>query len=131
VVFATSEHVSTLLKLAPKVPCLKLVVIIGSIPVQSAKVYIEWGQSVGIRVQEWHDRTFFTHEQYLQNLTFSSVEAYGKAHLIEPIKPTPDTIASICYTSVSGISPLCQPLNSHRPLAREPPIGLKASALLG
>ncbi|EKM82807.1 hypothetical protein AGABI1DRAFT_82536 [Agaricus bisporus var. burnettii JB137-S8] len=82
VVFATSEHASTLLKLAPKVPCLKLVIIIDSVSVQSAKLFAEWGQSVGIRVLEWHE-----------------LEAYGKANLIEPIKPTPDTIASICYTS--------------------------------
>lgn len=34
------------------------------------------------------------------NESCSQVEAYGKANLIEPIKPTPDTVFSICYTSV-------------------------------
>jgi len=88
VVFSTSDHISTLLNLAPKVPCLKLVVIMDVIPSQSAKVMAEWGHSVGIRVLE------------LQEL-----EAFGKANLIEPIKPTPDTIASICYTSGTTNNP--------------------------
>lgn len=35
------------------------------------------------------------------NLILISVEAYGMANLIEPIRPTPETVASICYTSVS------------------------------
>lgn len=56
VVFSTSDHISTLLKLAPKVPCLRLVVVIDSIPSQSAKLFAEWGQSVGIKVQEWDER---------------------------------------------------------------------------
>ncbi|KAF9453282.1 long-chain-fatty-acid-CoA ligase [Macrolepiota fuliginosa MF-IS2] len=82
IVFSTSDHISTLLKLAPQIACLKLIVVIDTIPVESAKLFAEWGQSVGIRVQELHE-----------------FEAYGKANLIEPIKPTPDTITSICYTS--------------------------------
>ncbi|KXN90530.1 Long chain acyl-CoA synthetase 6, peroxisomal [Leucoagaricus sp. SymC.cos] len=82
VVFSTSDHISTLLKLAPKTPCLKLIIVIDAIPVQSAKIFMEWGQLVGIKVQE-----------------LSELEAYGKATLTEPVKPTPDTVATICYTS--------------------------------
>ncbi|KAF5358282.1 hypothetical protein D9756_001698 [Leucocoprinus leucothites] len=88
VVFLTSDHVSTLLKLARQIPCLKMIVVIDKVPLESAKLFVEWGQSVGIKVQELHE-----------------LEAYGKANLIEPIKPTPDTIATICYTSGTTSNP--------------------------
>ncbi|KAF7768255.1 hypothetical protein Agabi119p4_7498 [Agaricus bisporus var. burnettii] len=87
-VFATSNHISTLLTLAPKIPCLKLIIIIDKVPVENAKLFAEWGQSNGIKVQEWDE-----------------FEAYGMANLIEPIRPTPETVASICYTSGTTDTP--------------------------
>lgn len=101
VVFSTSDHISTLLKLASKTPCVKLIVIIDTIPPQSAKLFAEWGQSVGIRIQELHERASLVFANAVHQINIAPVEAYGKANLIAPIKPTPDTIATICYTSVS------------------------------
>jgi len=56
IVFTTSDHVSTLLKLASRSP-LRMIVIFDRIPLESAKLFAEWGQSVGIKVQELHERT--------------------------------------------------------------------------
>lgn len=54
-VFATSNHISTLLTLAPKIPCLKLIIVIDKVSVENAKLFAEWGQSNGIKVQEWDE----------------------------------------------------------------------------
>lgn len=61
------------------------------------------------------------------NLILISVEAYGMANLIEPIRPTPETVASICYTSVSNIFLLRVPL--FHLACREPLIRLKVKTL--
>jgi long-chain acyl-CoA synthetase len=58
-VFSTSDHIPTLLKLAPQIPCLKMVVVIDATPLSPAKLLMEWGRSVGIKVQELHERASF------------------------------------------------------------------------
>ncbi|XP_006462792.1 hypothetical protein AGABI2DRAFT_186655 [Agaricus bisporus var. bisporus H97] len=70
------------------IPCLKLIIVIDKVSVENAKLFAEWGQSNGIKVQEWDE-----------------FEAYGMANLIEPIRPTPETVASICYTSGTTDTP--------------------------
>lgn len=74
------------------------------IPSQSAKLMADWGHSVGIRVLELEECASWFLQTSLQGSYTFIVEAFGKANLSEPIKPTPDTIASICYTSVSNLS---------------------------
>ncbi|CAA7267913.1 unnamed protein product [Cyclocybe aegerita] len=87
-IFSTSDHIPTLLKLAPKVPTLKMVVCIDAISSDAAKLLQEWSEAVGLTFK-----------------TFAEVEAYGKANPIEPIRAYPDLVASICYTSGTTNNP--------------------------
>ncbi|CAK5264705.1 unnamed protein product [Mycena citricolor] len=82
IIFATLDHIPALLKLAPKTPQLKVVVSMDVLSADVRQVFGEWGQSVGVSVVDMGD-----------------IEALGLAHLSEPIPPSPEDIASICYTS--------------------------------
>ncbi|KAJ7043194.1 hypothetical protein C8F04DRAFT_1251350 [Mycena alexandri] len=82
IIFATVEHIPSLLKLAPQTPNLKLIVSIDVLSPELSKVFTEWGQTQNILVKD-----------------FNEMEALGRANLIEPIRPSPSDIASICYTS--------------------------------
>ncbi|KAF8894464.1 hypothetical protein BD779DRAFT_1745129 [Infundibulicybe gibba] len=86
VIFSTSDHIPLLLKLAPKVPMLKLIVCIDDLSSESKKIIGEWSQTVNVQVKELRD-----------------IEAFGKAHPIDPIPATSAKLASICYTSVSAL----------------------------
>jgi long-chain acyl-CoA synthetase len=88
VLFVTSDHIPTLLKLVPKVPNLKMIVCVDIVPLNVAAVLKEWTESQGLVFGE-----------------FSELETYGKANLIEPISAYPDLIASICYTSGTTNNP--------------------------
>ncbi|RDB21311.1 Long chain acyl-CoA synthetase 7, peroxisomal [Hypsizygus marmoreus] len=88
VIFSTSEHIPTLLKLAPSVPILKLIVCIDDLALESKKIFSEWSATQNVQFKE-----------------LKEVEAYGKANLSEPILAKPDTIASICYTSGTTSDP--------------------------
>nr|GAT59645.1 acetyl-CoA synthetase-like protein [Mycena chlorophos] len=82
VVFTTLDHVPTLLKLAPKTPCLKMIVSLDPISPETSQVFTEWGQTLNIVVKDIYE-----------------FEALGQAHLTEPITPAVNDIAFICYTS--------------------------------
>ncbi|KZT69006.1 acetyl-CoA synthetase-like protein [Daedalea quercina L-15889] len=82
VVFATSEHAQFLLKLAPSVPRLKMVVIMDDIPTEAKDILVAWGKDKNVQV-----------------LGLLDLEAMGAADLVEPIKTRPDQLATICYTS--------------------------------
>lgn len=82
IVFTTSDHIPTLLKLMPKVPILKTIVSIDELSIDSRKILTEWGLTTGVKVLELRE-----------------VEELGQANLIEPIPATSDQLASICYTS--------------------------------
>ncbi|KAF9567606.1 acetyl-CoA synthetase-like protein [Agrocybe pediades] len=88
VVFATSDHIPVLLKVAPKVPMLKAIICMDKISPDAAKVLKEWTESQGLIFKEWHE-----------------LEEYGKANLIEPIPAYPELVASICYTSGTTSNP--------------------------
>ncbi|KAF8201614.1 hypothetical protein BJ912DRAFT_508956 [Pholiota molesta] len=88
IIFATSEHIPTLLRLASTVPMLKTIVCIDPISLDAAKVLREWSQTIGLVFKE-----------------FAELEAYGKANLLEPIPAYPDLVASICYTSGTTNNP--------------------------
>ncbi|PCH38260.1 long-chain-fatty-acid-CoA ligase [Wolfiporia cocos MD-104 SS10] len=82
VVCATSDHIPFLLKLAPHVPILKMVICMDDIPEQAFSVLKAWGNEKGVRVLPLHE-----------------LQEMGAADLVEPIKPTPNQLATICYTS--------------------------------
>ncbi|KAG5645915.1 hypothetical protein DXG03_005062 [Asterophora parasitica] len=88
VVFATSEHIPTLLKLAPNVPILKRIVCIDDLTQEASKVLLEWSLAQNVQIQELRE-----------------LEAYGKANLTDPVRAKPETIASICYTSGTTSNP--------------------------
>lgn len=44
------QHIPTLLKMAPKIPTLKVLVSLDVIPADEKKILTAWGQSVGIKV---------------------------------------------------------------------------------
>ena len=48
IVFSTSDHIPTLLKLASKVPMLKTIVCINIISPEAARVLKEWSQTLGL-----------------------------------------------------------------------------------
>jgi long-chain acyl-CoA synthetase len=100
VVFATSDHIPTLLKLVPKVPDLKMIVCVDSVPLNVATIFREWSQSHGLVFRQFVERLFLPFCYLLHSEIHTAVESFGKANLVEPIPAYPDLIASICYTSV-------------------------------
>ncbi|KAJ8093193.1 medium-chain fatty acid-CoA ligase faa2 [Marasmius tenuissimus] len=82
IVFTTSDHIPTLLKLKSKVPMLKMIVSIDDLSEDSRRILAEWGQTQNVKVTELRE-----------------LEVLGKANLIDIIPPQPDQLASICYTS--------------------------------
>ena len=55
VVFASSNHVQFLLKLAPSVPKLRLVVILDEVPVESKDILVAWGKDKNVQVLSLRD----------------------------------------------------------------------------
>ncbi|KDR81465.1 hypothetical protein GALMADRAFT_239413 [Galerina marginata CBS 339.88] len=88
IIFATSDHIPTLLKVAHKVPMLKAIVCMDTLSADAAKLLREWTQSLGLFFRE-----------------FSELEEFGNANLVEPIAAYPDLVASICYTSGTTNNP--------------------------
>lgn len=60
VVFASSDHVQFLLKLAPSVPKLKVVVILDEIPVESKDILVAWGKDRNVQVLGLRDCMYMT-----------------------------------------------------------------------
>jgi len=87
-IFATSQHLSTLLKLAPKVPMLKVIVSIDPLIGEAKNVLQAWGKMVSVQIMDLFE-----------------IEALGKKNMIDIITPTPDQIATICYTSGTTNTP--------------------------
>ncbi|KAI0374775.1 acetyl-CoA synthetase-like protein [Pilatotrama ljubarskyi] len=82
VVFATSQHIPSLLKLAPKTPTLKMIIAMEDLTPEAKSVLSAWGETVNVQIKE-----------------LSELEEFGRANLIEVIPPTSDQVATICYTS--------------------------------
>ncbi|KAK2467033.1 hypothetical protein APHAL10511_001291 [Amanita phalloides] len=82
VVFSTSDHIPTLLKLTEKTPQVKLIVVMDELTPEVKNVLVQWGSKIGVKIME-----------------LSELEALGKANAIDPIPATPDLVVSICYTS--------------------------------
>ncbi|KAJ7582619.1 long-chain-fatty-acid-CoA ligase [Mycena floridula] len=82
IIFTTADHVPGLVKLAPKIKSLKMIVSFDAFTPEAGKVLQEWSQS-----------------QNIQLLHLSELEALGKANLSEPVPATPEQLVSLCYTS--------------------------------
>lgn len=78
---------------------LKLIVCLDELSTETRTILTEWSATQKIQLKELHESKFCPCVEDLTNNL--SVEAYGKEHLIEPIRATPERLASICYTSVS------------------------------
>ncbi|TFK55189.1 acetyl-CoA synthetase-like protein [Heliocybe sulcata] len=89
VVFATWQHIPTLLKLAPGLSdVLKLIVCIDDVPPKAKFILSSWAELQKVQIKELHE-----------------LEAEGRANLMEPLSVTPDDIASLCYTSGTTSTP--------------------------
>ncbi|EIN07731.1 acetyl-CoA synthetase-like protein [Punctularia strigosozonata HHB-11173 SS5] len=88
VVFVGPQHIPTVLKLAPRIPCLKMVVSLDDLSAEAKPLLTSWADSVNIKLT-----------------TLRELEALGKENLIEPIPATPDQLATICYTSGTTSNP--------------------------
>ncbi|KAH8102303.1 acetyl-CoA synthetase-like protein [Cristinia sonorae] len=82
IIFASTKNIATLLKLSPQTPCVKVIVAMEELEADTKAVLTSWGETRNIKVME-----------------FSELEAFGKANPSEPLPPSADAIATICYTS--------------------------------
>ncbi|KAG6889706.1 hypothetical protein C0992_004335 [Termitomyces sp. T32_za158] len=87
-VFCTSDHIPTLLKLAPKVNFVKLIVCIDDLTLEAKQILTEWAASQNIQLKQLRE-----------------IESDGKASPLEPIRATPDAVVSLCYTSGTTSNP--------------------------
>lgn len=87
-IFTTADHIPALLKLAPSIPIVKLIVSIDPLPTQAWNIMLQWSQTVGVQLKK-----------------LSEIEELGRANLMEPIPATPEQLTSICYTSGTTSNP--------------------------
>ncbi|KAA1474866.1 acetyl-CoA synthetase-like protein [Dentipellis sp. KUC8613] len=88
IIFATSNHIPQLLKLAPRTPHLNVIVSIDVLSPELRQTLVAWGETVGVEIKD-----------------LPELEEFGKAHLSEIQSATPDQLASICYTSGTTSTP--------------------------
>jgi hypothetical protein len=55
IIFATAPHLPALLKLAPKCPCLKMIVAIDDLSQEAKTIASNWAQVQGIQLRELRD----------------------------------------------------------------------------
>ncbi|KAF8558453.1 long-chain-fatty-acid-CoA ligase [Imleria badia] len=82
IIFTTSDHIPTLLKMASKIPVLKMIVSFDPLEKQVRHALSSWAETVGVQIKE-----------------LSEIETFGEAHLMDPLSASPEQIASLCYTS--------------------------------
>ncbi|KIY43630.1 acetyl-CoA synthetase-like protein [Fistulina hepatica ATCC 64428] len=99
IICCSSDHIPTLLQLAPKVPVLKVIVSLDDLDPDICTMTAAWAESVGVRV-----------------ITLNEVETIGREKPLPPIRAKAEDIASICYTSGTTGNPKGA-LLSHRALA--------------
>ncbi|KAG8863713.1 hypothetical protein FRB96_007550 [Tulasnella sp. 330] len=87
-VFSTTQHIATLLSLSHKTPTIKTIVSIEKLHHTTRDILVRWGKDRGIEIMD-----------------LPEFEALGERHLIAPLPCTPDTVASICYTSGTTSNP--------------------------
>ncbi|KAI9458025.1 acetyl-CoA synthetase-like protein [Russula earlei] len=82
-IFTSSDHLTTLLKAAPRHPHLKLIVVIDELEPETKRFAAAWSQTQGVKLQE-----------------LSELEEFGKKYRCNVIIPSANDIATICYTSI-------------------------------
>lgn len=55
VIFATAQHIPSLLKLVPKAPCLKLIVSIDDLSEEAKAIATTWAEAMGVQVKEMRE----------------------------------------------------------------------------
>lgn len=107
VVFASAQNAPRVLQLAPRTPALKIVVLMEEIAQDAKSVLVSWGETLNVAVMDLTEGMSFLldlqAEYNIQHPCFI-VEALGNANPSTPPPASSDTIATICYTSVSNIS---------------------------
>lgn len=58
VIFATPEHIASLLKLAPKAPVLKMIVSMEPLSPDTKSALSAWGETVNVQIKEIAECTF-------------------------------------------------------------------------
>ena len=46
------QHIPTLLKMAPQIPTLKVLVSLDTLPAEEKKILVAWGSTVGVKVMD-------------------------------------------------------------------------------
>lgn len=59
VIFVTSDHIPTLLRLVPNVPNMKMIVCMDTVSLKAAKIMKEWSQTLGLVFMEFSECLFF------------------------------------------------------------------------
>ena len=69
IIFASSQHIPTLIALGPKVPMLKMIVSLDELSPETRNVLNQWGKNQGIDVKELLERRFFlnSHRRFNPN----------------------------------------------------------------
>ena len=106
--FATPDHALFLLARAHKFPKLKFIVVMEDVEDGERRALDTFAQEKGVKLMVMAEREASLHESVVDTHYMPTpcvVEAFGNANLVDPIRPDPDTIATICYTSV-GLLPI-------------------------
>jgi long-chain acyl-CoA synthetase len=77
---------------------MKVVVSIDPLNGEAKGVLQAWGKVVGVQIMELFEG--WSYWSWLPSSYSIAVEALGKKSPIDFIPPTPDQVATICYTSV-------------------------------
>ncbi|KAI0705828.1 acetyl-CoA synthetase-like protein [Cytidiella melzeri] len=80
--FVAPQHIPSLLKMASKLPTLKCIVSMETLPVEAKNVLVAWGQTLGMKVMD-----------------LPEVEQLGKDNLRAVVYPNRDALCTIAYTS--------------------------------
>ncbi|KAI0306786.1 long-chain-fatty-acid-CoA ligase [Multifurca ochricompacta] len=81
-IFTTSYHLAGLLKVAPRHPHLKFIVVIDELEPEAKLFATTWSKAIGVKLEE-----------------LSQLEEFGKKNRRDIILPSPSDVATICYTS--------------------------------
>ncbi|KZT18917.1 acetyl-CoA synthetase-like protein [Neolentinus lepideus HHB14362 ss-1] len=88
IIFVSSDHIPSLLKISKRLPFLKVIVSLDSLQDDQGYVLMHWAENAGISL-----------------LDLSELEKDGNSSLVEPLHVTKDDVACICYTSGTTSTP--------------------------
>ncbi|KII88699.1 hypothetical protein PLICRDRAFT_41910 [Plicaturopsis crispa FD-325 SS-3] len=88
VIFVTPTQIPSLLKMAPAIPMLKLIVSVDELSPDAKRILGTWGEVQGVQVKELWE-----------------LEALGKADPVDIVEPTYEQVATLCYTSGTTSKP--------------------------